>query len=135
MRFLAQFYCDEFRLPLENTLCVHVYQCDPEELPWPEIVRVPLGAKENTEGIGIGQPGILPHDIHWEYKEDPDEATDDDVHLAHSKAGGTCYFYDCLQPGERVFLQLREQPGNFNFGGRTLVFVIGQEHTIRVTFE
>jgi len=133
MRFLAQFYCDPVRLPLPDTLCLQLYQCDPEDDPWPAFVRVPLGAKENTEHLGIPQAGVIPHDVSWEPRDDPDEATDDDVDLAQSKVGGTCYFFDCLQPGERLLLQLREQPGDFNFGGYTLVLAINQQGVIRAT--
>jgi hypothetical protein len=133
MRFLAQFYCDPVRLPLKGTLCVQIYQADPEEFPWPEVVRVSHGAPENTDELGIAQPGVIPHDVLWEYREDPGAASDDDVHLAQSKTGGTCYFLDCLQPDERLFLQLREQPGDFNFGGYTLVVGLRRDGSLRAT--
>jgi hypothetical protein len=70
MQFLAQFYCDPIRLPLDDTRCVQIYQCDPEAIPWPEVIRVLHGAPENTEGLGIVQPGVIPHDVTWEHRED-----------------------------------------------------------------
>jgi hypothetical protein len=68
-------------------------------------------------------PGILPFDIDWEYREDPDAAEDWDTDLAKSKAGGICYFLDTVQPGEKLVLQLRQRPAGFNFGGYTAVLV------------
>jgi hypothetical protein len=133
MRFLAQFYCDPVRLPLAGTLCLQIYQCDPEEDPWPAFLKVPLDARPNTEQLGIPQPGVIAHDIEWEVRSDPDEASLDDVELAKSKAGGTCYFDGCLDPGERLLLQLRERPGEFNFGGYTMVLTINQQGEIRAT--
>jgi len=124
MRFLAQFYCDPVRLPLVDTLCLQIYQCDPEDDPWPAFVKVPFGAKTNTEQLGVSQPGVVPHDIMWESRSDPDEASIDDVDLAQSKAGGICYFDGCLNPGEKLLVQLRQYPGKFNFGGYTLVLAI-----------
>jgi WD40 repeat protein len=66
-------------------------------------------------------------------KEDPDEATDDNADLAKSKAGGTCYFSDVIQPGERLLHQLRQFPAEFNFGGYTMVLAMSKDRTIRVT--
>ena len=133
MRFLAQFYCDPMRLPLADTLCLQIYQCDPEEDPWPAFVKVPLDAQLNIEGLGIAQPGVVPHDIEWEVRSDPDEASMGDVELAKSKTGGTCYFDGCLDPGERLLLQLQEYPGDLDFGGWTDLLILHQEGRIRAT--
>ena len=132
MRLLAQFVCDGERLPVPGARFLQVYQDDPELDPLPVVVCVPDGARANAEGIGAAPPRVLPHDVAWEYREDPDEATDDDVDLAQSKAGGTCYFIDVIQPGERLLLQLRQFPAQFNFGGYTMVVSIGEDRTIRV---
>jgi hypothetical protein len=62
-------------------------------------------------------------DIEWEEQDDPDEPEDWQTDLAASKAGGTCFFWDVIQTGERLVLQLRQQPGQFNFGSYTAVVV------------
>ena len=133
MRFLAQFYCDPVHLPLPDTLCIQLYQSGPEYEPWPAYIRVPHGAKLNTEGLGVPAPEVIPHDVAWEQRDDPDQATVDDDDLAKSKVGGTCYFSDCLDPGEKLLLQLRQQPGGFHFGGYTLVLAINEQGVIRPT--
>lgn len=124
LRFLAQFECDGVRLAIPGTQFLHVYQDDPEYGPWPIIVPVPNGAAENNARAGQEQPGVAAFDVAWEYREDPLEAGDDDVGLAQSKAGGTCYFLDAVQPGERLLLQLRQYPAGINFGGYTMVVTV-----------
>ena len=56
---------------------------DGDVIPVP--VFVPLGAAPNVEQRGTVYPGVLPHDIEWEYREDPDESDSDLVELAASK--------------------------------------------------
>jgi hypothetical protein len=132
LRFLAQFACDGQRLSVANARFLQIYQDDPEYDPMPVIVLVREGACENAEGIGTSQPGVLLHDIEWEARVDPESRTTDDVHLAKSKAGGTCYFSDKIRPGERLLLQLREYPAEINFGGFTMVLAINDQQAIRV---
>lgn len=132
LRFLAQFQCDGERLRLPGMRFLQIYQDDPELDPLPVIVLVADGARENAEQFGTPQEGVVPHDIVWQYNEDPDEATDDDVDLAKSKAGGTCYFSGIIRPGERLLLQLRQFPAEFNFGGYTMVLALNKDQMIRV---
>jgi hypothetical protein len=132
LRFLAQFYCDGIRLRLDDALCLQVYQDEPDGDPIPVVVRVPLGAELNIAQLGTPNPDVVPHDIEWEYREDPDEATDEQVELAASKIGGACYFPHALDPGERLLLFLDEDPANFNFGGDELMLAIKENGEIRV---
>src|SRR5262245_13607109 len=94
--FLAQFYCDGVRLNLPGTLCLQLYQDQPDGDPIPVPVLVPLDAELNASGQGVPYPGVLLHDIEWEYREDPDESDADMLELAKSKIGGLCYFHDAL---------------------------------------
>jgi hypothetical protein len=132
MRFLAQFECDGQRLKIGTAKFLQIYQDDPE-YAGEAVVLVEPSAPENKQRLGLIQPGVLPHDIAWEYHDDPVEATDDDVDLTRSKVGGTCYFLDAIQPGERLLLQLRQNPAKINFGGYTLVLAIGEHGGIRGT--
>lgn len=132
LRFLAQFYCDGTRLNLPGVLCLQVYQDEPDGEVIPVPVLVPLGAAPNPEQRGTVYPGILPHDIEWEYREDPDEPDSDLVELAASKIGGVCYFSHALDPGERLLLFLDERPADFNFGGDELMLAVNQAGAIRV---
>jgi hypothetical protein len=113
LRFLAQFYCDGARLRLDNTLCLHVYEDEAGYDPTPVVVRVPLAATLNVGQLGTPAADIAPHDIQGEYREDPDEAADDQVELAASKVGGVCYFPHALGPGERLLLFFKGAPGRF----------------------
>jgi hypothetical protein len=131
LRFLAQFACGE-RLPLPGGGYLQRYQDDPAYDPQPVAVLVPAGAPENTGGAGESQPGVLPFDVAWERRDDPALATDDAVELTASKAGGTCYFLNALRPGERLLLQLRQFPAEYNFGGYTAVVAVGEGGVLRV---
>lgn len=71
----------------------------------------------------MSNPRIRRFDIEWEYKEDPDRATSDDVDLGLSKIGGTCYFSNTVREGEELVLQLDQRPAKLNFGGYTAVVV------------
>ena len=133
LRFLAQFECDGQRLLVPGARYLQVYQDDPEHGPLPVVVLVPEGATENVAGAGEPQPGVELFDIAWERQEDPPEATDDDVELTASKAGGTCYFLDALLSGERLLLQLRQFPAKINFGGYTMVVAVNDADQLRVT--
>lgn len=130
LRFLAQFACGE-RLPLPGGY-LHLYQDDAEYDPLPVAVLVPASALENAGRAGEPQPGVLPFDVTWERRDDPAEASDDDVELTASKAGGTCYFFDALRPGERMLLQVRQFPAGFNFGGYTAVVAVSEGGELRV---
>lgn len=123
MTFLAQFYCRPGRLDLAGGLCLHLYQGPEEDEPCPVAVLVPIDAAENLAALGLHREHAPCFDVVWEERQDPDEAEDHQTELAASKAGGTCYFWDLVQPGERLLLQLRQQPGGFNFGGYTAVVV------------
>ena len=59
LTFLFQLYCDGRMLDIPNTLCIQGYQLfqDGEGLSDIVIVRVPPGAAENTEHIGLPFPG------------------------------------------------------------------------------
>jgi hypothetical protein len=132
LRFLAQFYCDGVRLRLDGTLCLQVYQDIPDGDPIPVIVRVPPGAELNSAQLGVPDPAVIPHDIEWEYREDPDDAPDWRTDLASSKLGGVCYFPDAIDPDERLLLFLDERPAGFNFGGDELMLAINHANVIRV---
>jgi hypothetical protein len=122
MTFLGQFYCHPGRLELDGVLCVQLYQGPPEDEPCPVVVVVPIGAPINSASLATQHLGP-PFDITWEERDDPDEVENWQTELAASKAGGTCYFWGMIQPGERLLLQLWQQPGQFNFGGYTAVVV------------
>lgn len=122
MAFLGQFYSAPDRLNLGDALGIHLYQ-ELEDSPLPIAIQVPRGAIENTAGLGVPMPGVLPFDVEWEYQEDPDTVGDDQTELAMSKAGGICYFWGVVGMGERLVLQLRQGPAGFNFGGYSAVVV------------
>jgi len=132
LRFLAQFYCDGARLNLPGVLCLQVYQDEPDGDPIPVPVFIPVGAEPNTGQLGAADPRVIPHDIEWEYREDPDEPTDEQVKVAASKLGGACYFAHALNPGERLLLFLDEQPADFNFGGDEFMLAVNQVGEVRV---
>ncbi len=133
MGFVAQFYGESPILAFADLLCIQVYQDLEDYDPLPVVVTVPQGARENRTNLGLAKPGVIPHSISWEYREDPDLVEDWRVDLAKSKSGGTCYFLDCIQPGERLLLQLEQQPCGLNFGGYTLVLSLTKSGQIRVT--
>ena len=120
--FLAQFYCFPGRLEVKDAMCLHLYQDPDEDEPCPVVVVVPNDSPENC-GKGIVNRRIDSFDIEWEYRVDPEVATIDDVELAESKAGGTCYFDDMVDEGELLLLQLRQHPAGFNFGGYSAVII------------
>jgi hypothetical protein len=123
LAFLAQFYCHPGRLELDGVLCLQLYQSLSEYDPCPVAVLVPLGAPASEGGSVRTRPEIRPHDVVYEYREDPDAVEPHQTDLAKSKVGGTCYFFDLVRPGETLHLQLRQQPAGFNFGGYTAVVV------------
>jgi hypothetical protein len=130
LRFEAQIHCDGVRLKLDNTFLLQVYRDDPCEDPVPVVVRVPFGAKPNSEQVGTPDPDAAPHDIEWDYREDPDERTADNLELAASKLWGVCYFSQVVNPGERLLLFLDEKPVGFNFGGDELMLAIDESGDI-----
>jgi hypothetical protein len=73
---------------------------------------------------------VIPHDIAWEYRDDPDESDEDSQELAASKLWGKCYFDHALESGERLLLFLDEQPAGFNFGGDELILAINRDNEI-----
>ena len=129
LMFIGQFHCHPDRLVLGDTFLLQVYQDVPHGLPDPVVIRVPRDAPRNTQQLGTPAPGVLPHDIEWEYREDPDESDEHNLELAASKLWGRCYFGD-LAPGERLLLFLDEQPAGFNFGGDELMLAITEVNEI-----
>lgn len=129
---MAQFYCDGTRLNLPGILCLHLYQDEPDGDPIPVPVLVPLDATPNDARLGVTDPRVHPHDITWEYREDPDEASDEQLEVCASKIGGTCYFSHALETGERLLMFLSERPGNFNFGGDELMLAVNHAGAVRV---
>lgn len=132
LRFLAQFYCDGTRLHLPGVLCLQIYQDEPDGDPIPVPVFVPVGALPNSNESGRPAPDVILHDIEWEYREDPDEPSDDRVDIAKSKLGGVCYFSHALDQGERLLLFLEEYPPEFNFGGDELMLAVDSVGKVRV---
>jgi hypothetical protein len=130
LRFVAQFHCDGVRLKLDDTFLLQVYRDDPCENPVPVVVRVPQGAELNSRQFGTPDPDAAPHDIEWEYREDPEETSDDSLELAASKLWGVCYFSHALNAGERLLLFLDEKPVGFNFGGDELMLAIDDSGSI-----
>ena len=52
LQFVAQFECDAERLPVADTFLLQIYRGDPcSSTADPVAVRVPFGAKENTNLI------------------------------------------------------------------------------------
>ena len=137
MAFLAQFYCAPPRLGLPDTLCVQLYQAlDVGEggEPAPVAVRVPLGSFTNTDNRGTPQPRVVPHDAAWEERMDPDAEPNfpDDLPLYGSKVGGLCLHSYLIGEAERFVMQLKEEPGNFNFAGRTCIVCLSTDESLKV---
>lgn len=137
LAFLAQFYCAPPRLDLEDTLCVQLYQAqDVGEGgdPVPVAVTVPLGSPANTDNRGTPQPRVVPHDVTWEERIDPDAEPDfpDDLPLYGSKVGGFCLHSYLFGESEQFVMQLKEEPGDFNFAGRTCIVCLAADAAARV---
>jgi hypothetical protein len=137
MAFLAQFYCAPPRLALTNTLCVQLYQAqDVGEGgdPVPVAVRVPLDAPANISNRETPQRGAVPHDITWEERTDPEvePSFPEDLPLYRSKVGGICLHSYMFGESERFLMQLKEQPGNFNFAGRTCILCLAPDESLKV---
>jgi len=131
LAFVAQFYCTSERLNLPNTLCIQLYQdqdAGDGGDPLPVAIRLPLGAKENTERAGLIHKGISQYHIVWEAKNDPDMIPEDDhlaAELVESKVGGTPYYTDDeLPPGHIYLFQLHEDPAGLNFAGRHAIVTL-----------
>ena len=110
---------------------MQIYMDVPEGLPDPVVVRVGHNALENTAQIGTPDPNVIPHDIEWERREDPEESGEDNIELVASKLWGKCYFDDIFGSDERLLLFLDEQPAGFNFGGDELMLAINDAEAIR----
>jgi hypothetical protein len=145
LAFIAQFYCTSERLNIPGTLCIQLYQDrDVGEGgdPLPVAIRVPVGARQNTQRLGMVHPGIEVHDIVFEAKDDPDELSDDlwlsdqDRYILDSKVGGTpCYTDDELPLGHRYLLQLGEEPAGFNFADRRAIVTLGPDELLYVRLQ
>lgn len=137
MAFLAQFYCTPRRLDLSNTLCVHLYQ-SPDVGEGGDQVPVAVGVNVdspvNLDNQGTRQPRVVPHDVAWDVRADPDAEPDypDDLPLYSSKIGGQCLHSYLFGDSERFVLQLKEEPGNFNFAGRTCIVCIAADASLKV---
>jgi hypothetical protein len=139
MAFLAQFYCVVPRLDLPDTLCIQVYQdrhVGEGGDPRPVAVRVPVGAAPNNEGLGLQQARIIPHDIEYEERVDPDTEPEfpEDLPMYKSKIGGLCLSLSVEQP-DRYLLQLNEAPGDFNFAGRNCIITVTPDGQLKVCLE
>jgi hypothetical protein len=137
MAFLAQFYCTLPRLGLSNTLCVQLYQAhDVGEGgdPVPVAIRVPIGSPANINNGGRPHPQVVSHDVCWEERKDPDAEPPfpDDLPLYQSKIGGLCLHSDLFGESEQFLMQLKEEPGNFNFAGRTCLLSLADDGSLKV---
>lgn len=58
LTFLFQIYCDGMWLSLPDTLCIQGYQLILDGIYCPDIVilKIPLHARENVEGLGLAYP-------------------------------------------------------------------------------
>lgn len=130
MGFVAQFYCHPDRLCLRGVLCVQLYRGTKDFEACPVAVAIESAAPENVDNAGTLLPGLLPHDVEWEPKDDPEVFEDWQTDLADSKVGGVCYFFDALGDGERLLLQLTQHPASLNFGGYTALVVEKSDGTI-----
>ena len=128
--FLAQFECHPERLALPDTFLLQVYLHVTGGMETPVVIRVGHDAEENVDGVGVPYPDVVPHDVEWTYREDPDESMESDRSLAEAKVWGCCYYFDALEPGERLLLNLTEEPGRFDFGGDELMFAINESNDI-----
>jgi hypothetical protein len=134
--FLAQFYSHPDRLPLNDALCLQLYQNSESYIieddsseyePHVTAILLPRTAPPNLAGLGRPCPNLGPLDIAWEYREDPDDFGQDYVQVVGSKARGTCCLANYLSLNEQLLVTLEEYPLGFNFGGSTL-FVIRHEN-------
>jgi hypothetical protein len=137
MAFLAQFYCAPDRLNLKDALCVQLYQAVDVGAggdPVPVAVIVPFGSRSNSGNEGTLQPRVVPHDVTWEERMDPDiePPFPGDLSLYGSKVGGLCLHADLFGRSERFLMQLKEKPGNFNFAGRTCIVSLCMDATLNV---
>jgi hypothetical protein len=137
MAFLAQIYCARPRFSLPETLCVQLYQrqgVGQGDDPCPVAVRVPLGAPVNTGNQGTCQPRIILHDITWEERIDPESEPDfpEDLPLYESKIGGICLHSYLFSESDCFLMQLKEEPGNFNFAGRTCIMCLSEGERLKV---
>lgn len=141
LAFIAQIYCTNERLAVPNTLCVQLYQ-DLEDDPLPVAIRLPLGAKANSENVGCVHPDIRRLRIDWQLEHDPDEVpdslelTDNERRLMESKVGGTPYYTDDELPqGHTYLFQLCEDPGGFNFADRKVIVTMDLEGLMHVRLQ
>jgi hypothetical protein len=140
MAFLSQFYSSQERFNVSGALCIQLYQClgvDEGEDPTPIAVIVPLGASLNEADRGTPQPTVVPYDVSWVRKEDPDEypvsgsLSPEILQLHQSKAGGLPPRELRINPNK--FLgQLTEYPAELNFGGLLAAMYLDDRDEIRV---
>jgi len=141
LAFIAQIYCTTERLAIPGTLCIQLYQ-EIDYGPLPVAIRVPVGAKENTDQLGLIHPRIRKYEIHWEQEDDPEtipddwELTEKERRLMQSKVGGTPHYTDDdLEIGHRYLFQMREDPAGFNFAGRHAIVTIDADGLLDVRLQ
>lgn len=143
MTFLCQFYCDGKILSIPDTLCIQIYQLfmDGCEASDPVIIQVPLGAKKNTEELGIADVYLGEGDINfkevWEEitKESAGELEDKNgVFLQASKLGGWC---PVAEIRDKKFLGLigdGDAFSPFNWGGVDLFMFLNEADQVKWDF-
>jgi hypothetical protein len=137
MAFLGQVYCEPPRLSLAEVLCIQLYQ-DPDVGeggdPCPVAVALPIDAPANKDRHGILQPQIVPHDIAWEKRIDPDTEPGfpADLPLHQSKVGGFCLHSYLFDESDQFVMQMKEDPGEFNFAGRTCIVCLAKDRKLKV---
>jgi hypothetical protein len=132
MAFLAQLYCDSVRLPIDEALCVQLYQGLEDYEPLPVAIVLRKDAPLNESKHGTLNPEIEFFEIEWALREDPEFFDDWQTDLALSKAGGVCYFMNTVDEHESLLLQVNELPVGFNFGGFTAVVVRTEDGRVEV---
>jgi hypothetical protein len=140
MAFLVQLYSFHDRFNVPGAVCIQLYQCrgvDDGEDPNPIAVKVPIGALLNEAHRGTSQPTVMPYDIIWDRKEDPDEfpssggLSPEILQLHQAKAGGLPPRDLRITP-DKFLGQLTEYPAGVNFGGLLAVLFLDNREEIRV---
>ena len=141
--FLCQFYCDGKILSIPDTLCIQIYQLfmDGCEASDPVIIQVPLGAKKNTEELGIADVYLGEGDINfkevWEEitKESAGELEDKNgVFLQASKLGGWCPADEIRDKKFLGMISDGDAFSPFNWGGVDLFMFLDEENQVKWDF-
>jgi hypothetical protein len=133
LAFLAQLYSDSDWSWPGDCLCLHVYQC-PSDDPLPVVIPVPRDAPFNFRAVGRRHPLIARRDIFRELHVEPPEDSltlDTASELPFvSKLGGSIGPYSGLPDGVQFLGQLLEDPFDFNFATRQLLFYLNDSAEI-----